>query len=106
MTEQTYLKEIRTKPAAQSIRTQRTDDRYFDPVEKVIWEFEKIKGLKIGEINISILFGKRQPGELLVLLKDKTGLTYKEISRDLDIFGGLKFSSLREIYRNMKRRGI
>jgi hypothetical protein len=42
---------------------------------------------------------------LLVLLKDKAGLTYKEISRDFDIFGDLTFSSLREINRNMKRRG-
>ena len=93
----------RTKPSDQSIGTQRTDDRYFDPVEKVIWEFEKIKGLKIDEINTHTLAGKRQRGELLVLIKDKAGLTYKEISRDVDIFGDLKFSSLREIYRNMKR---
>ena len=72
----------------------------------MIWEFEKIKGFKIDEINISTLVGKRQRGEVLVLLKDKAGLTYKEISRDFDIFGDLKFSSLREIYRNKKRRGI
>ena len=26
------FKEIRTKPSSQSIGTQRTDDRYFDPV--------------------------------------------------------------------------
>jgi len=41
-----------------------------------------------------------------VLLRERTGLTYKEISRDFDIFGDLKFSSLREVYRNMKKRGI
>jgi hypothetical protein len=69
----------------------------------VIYEFEKIKGLKIEEINIRTLAGKRQRGELLVLIKDKAGLTYKETNRDVDIFGELKFSSLREIYRNMKR---
>jgi hypothetical protein len=44
--------------------------------------------------------------KLLVFLKDKAGLTYKEISGDFDIFGDLRFSSLREIYRNMKRRGF
>jgi hypothetical protein len=31
---------------------------------------------------------------LLVLLKDKAGLTYKEISRDFDIFGVEKISSV------------
>ena len=61
--------EIRTKPSDQSIGTQRTDDRYFDPVEKVIWEFEKIKGFKIDEINILTLSGKRQRGELLEELR-------------------------------------
>jgi hypothetical protein len=51
------------------------------------------------------LEGKRQRGELLVLLKDRAGLKYKEIG-EFDIFGDLKLGSLREIYRNMKRRGI
>jgi hypothetical protein len=45
------------------VGTQRTDDRYFDPVEKVIGEFEKIKGLKIDEVNIHTFVGKRQRGE-------------------------------------------
>jgi putative transposase len=91
----------RTRPSAQSIGALRKDDFYFDPVEKVIWEFEKIKGLKMEEIDITSLEGKRQRGELLVLLKDKGGLTYKEI-REIDIFGDLKYDSLRGIYRNMK----
>jgi hypothetical protein len=95
----------RTRPTDQSIGTQRKDDFYFDPVEKVIWEFEKIKGLKMEEIDITTLEGKRQRGELLVLLKDKGGLTYKEI-REIDIFGDLRFNSLRGIYRNMKSKSI
>ena len=94
----------RTRPSTQSIGVQRQDERYFDPVEKVIWEFEKIKGIQIEEIDISTLEGKRQRGELLVLLKDQAGLTYKEIGK-FDIFGYLKFNSLRGIYRNMKRKG-
>jgi hypothetical protein len=52
----------------------------------VVWEFEKIKGLRMEEIDITSLEGKRQRGELLVLLKDKGGLTYKEI-REIDIYG-------------------
>jgi len=83
---------------------QRMDDRYFEPVEKVIQEFENIKGIKMEAIDVSSLEGKRQRGELLVFLKDRAGLTYKEISRDFDIFVDLRFSSLRELYRSMKRR--
>jgi REP element-mobilizing transposase RayT len=95
----------RTRPTDQSIGTQRKDDFYFDPVEKVIREFEKIKGLKMEKIDITTLEGKRQRGELLVLLKDKGGLTYKEI-REIDIFGDLRLNSLRGIYRNMKSKSI
>ena len=60
----------------------------------MIWEFENIKGMRLEEIDISTLEGKRQRGELLILLKDKAGLTYNEISA-LDIFAGLKFNSPR-----------
>jgi hypothetical protein len=40
---------------------------------------------------------------LLVLLKEKAGLTYKEIS-GFDIFGDLKLGSPGRIYKNMKSR--
>jgi len=94
----------RTKPSEQSQGMQRMDDRYFEPVEKVIQEFENIKGIKIEVIDLSSLKGKRLRGELLVFLKDRGGLTYKEISRDFDIFLDLRFSSLRELYRSTKKR--
>jgi REP element-mobilizing transposase RayT len=93
----------RKRPSDQSMGTQRQDDYYFDPVEKVIWEFEKKKGVRVDDIDTSTYEGKRNRGELLVLLKDKAGLTYKEISF-LDIFGDLNFNSLRGIYRNVKKR--
>jgi hypothetical protein len=80
----------RTRPIDQSIGNQRKDECYFEPVEKVLWEFENIKGVKVEEIDITTLTGKRQRGELLVLLRERTGFTYKEISRDFDIFGDIK----------------
>jgi hypothetical protein len=49
------------------------------------------------------LEGKKHRGELLVLLKDVAGITYKEIS-EFDIFGDLRFNSLRGIYRSVKRK--
>jgi hypothetical protein len=40
------------------------DDRYFEPVEKVIQEFENIKGVKMEEINISSLEENIRSGNL------------------------------------------
>ena len=81
----------------------RIDDKYVEPVEKVIWEFEKIKGIKIDDIDISTKEGTRQRGDLLVMLKENGGLTYKEVS-EFDIFEDIKMDSLRSIYRNAKKR--
>lgn len=54
----------------------RISDRYFEPVEKVIWEFEKKVGQRIEDLEVSTLQGKRLRGELLVKLKDLGGLKY------------------------------
>jgi len=84
---------------AYSILRKREDDRYFEPVEKVIQEFEARHKLKIDEINSQTLAGKRQRRELLVLLKDLTGLTYVKIA-ELDLFSDIQAASLRMIYRS------
>ena len=70
---------------------------------KVIWEFEKIKAIKIDAIDISTKEGPRHRGDLLSMLKENGGLTYKEIS-EFDIFEDIKMDSLRSIYRNAKKR--
>jgi hypothetical protein len=72
-------------------------------VEKVIWEFKKMKGMKMEGIDISTEEGTRQRGELLFMRKEKGGLTYKEVS-EFDIFEDLKTDSLCSIYRNAKKR--
>ena len=43
----------RSKPSKQSQGVQRKEDCYFDPVEKVIQEFEKMKGIKMEFIDVS-----------------------------------------------------
>jgi REP element-mobilizing transposase RayT len=78
-------------------------DKYLEPVEKVLWEFEIIKGIKVEDIDVRSWKGKRLRGELLVHLKDRTALTYPEIIK-LDIFNDLQCSSLTSIYRNSKKR--
>jgi REP element-mobilizing transposase RayT len=88
-------------PSDQSIGVQRKDERYFDPLEKVLWEFKNIYGVNFDEIDTGTWAGKRLRGKLLVLLKDKAGLKYKEIS-EISIFSNLSFTSLSDLYRRTK----
>jgi len=81
----------------------RIDDRFFEPVEKIIWEFEQKIGCKIEEINLGTLQGKRIRGELLVRLKDLGGLRYSEISK-ISIFWSYRYSSMAKLYRDTKHR--
>ncbi len=91
----------RQRPSAQSLGVQRKDDRYFDPVDKVLWEFKNIHGIGLKAIDTTTWTGKRLRGELLVLLRDKAGLKYKDIN-DICGFSNLSFSSLRMLYRRTK----
>jgi hypothetical protein len=72
-------------------------------VERVFWEFESMRGIKIDQIDTGTWEGNRLRGELLILLKDKAGLKYREIN-DIVIFSDLSFSSLRRLYRISKER--
>ena len=58
-------------PTDQSLGVQRRDDRYFEPVEKILWEFKDIHGVNFEEIETETWPGKRLRGELLVMLKDR-----------------------------------
>jgi REP element-mobilizing transposase RayT len=93
----------RQRPTEQSKGVQRKEDLYFEPVERVFWEFEGSRGIKVDEIDTGTWEGKRLRGELLILLKDKAGLKYREVS-DIVIFSDLSFSSLRRFYRISKER--
>jgi REP element-mobilizing transposase RayT len=81
-------------------------DPIFNPVEKVIWEFERRFGQKIEELNLSTHEGKRLRGELLVRLKDIAGLKYSEII-NITPFTNLKFPSLGKLYKDasIRRKG-
>lgn len=92
----------RQRPTSQSKGVKRKDERFFEPVEKVLWEFKNIYGVDVDDIDTAAWEGKRLRGELLVKLKDKTGLKYKEIA-EMDIFSDLSFNSLRGLYRRTKK---
>lgn len=100
----TYLEEHaerRSRP--QSVERRRIDDAYHEPVEKVFQEFEKKNHIKVDQLNVHTHVHKKLRGELLVYLKEHSGLTYREISQ-LDLFSDLSMNSLGTLYtRNRKR---
>ncbi len=81
----------------------RKNDMYFESIGKVYYEFERKKNIRISEIDINSHEGKRLRGELLILLRDKSGLKYREI-KELPEFSDIKFSSLGSLYTSTKQR--
>ena len=84
-------------------RNCRNEDIRFEPVEKIYWEFSRKIGGPVEKMNLKTHEGKRHRANLLVMLKDLGGLTYREVM-ELDEFRGLSFSSLGSIYANAKNR--
>lgn len=81
----------------------RIEDGYFEPIEKVYQEYQKEKNIKLSEFNFSTHEGSKLRGELLVRLKDLTGMTYKEI-KELPEFRGIRFSAMGNLYKRTKFR--
>ena len=81
----------------------RINDLYFEPVEKIVMEFENKHKVEIEKIDSTTYSGKRLRGELLFNLRDKGGLKYTEIKK-MDLFSDLKLHSLGNIYKNAKLR--
>ena len=86
-----------------SLERRRRDDSYFEPVEKVYWELEKEHGIKFEKLDYGTLAGKQWRGELLVRLKELSGLTYREIAQ-LPEFREIKLHSLAKLYKDARKR--
>lgn len=93
----------RRKPNDQVEEYKRIDDFYFEPVEKIFYEFKRKHKIDAYDIDSKSYEGKRLRGELMVNLKDKAGLTYGEIKK-ISIFSELKLTSLGWIYKNALAR--
>ncbi len=91
----------RQRPTGQSKGVRRNEELCFEPVERVFWEFESKRGIKVDGIDTGTWEGKRLRGELLLLLKDEAGLKYREIS-DMDIFSDVNLFSLSRSYGSSK----
>jgi len=95
------LYERRLQPDA--VKKKRRDDFGFEPVAKVIQEFEHAKGIKIEDINVGNWQGKRLRAELLVLLHDLTGLKYREII-EIPIYSDLHYMFMSRLYQNFRKK--
>jgi len=84
-------------------KRRRKNDYILQPSEKVIEEFEEKKEIKIPQIDVNSLEGKKLRSELLVYLKDKAGLKYSKII-EYPLFQTLKLSSLGITYKRAKKR--
>jgi REP element-mobilizing transposase RayT len=93
--------ERRQEPDA--VKKRRRDDFGFEPVEKIVQEFERSWGVKINEIDTGKIWGKKLRAELLANLRDATGLKYREII-EIPIFSDLHYLSLAHLYRNHHQR--
>jgi REP element-mobilizing transposase RayT len=88
-----------------SLERRRKDDSWFDPVEKVYWELEKEHGMKVEKLDYGTLAAKQLRGELLVRLKELSGLTYREIAQ-LPEFRDIKLHSLAKLYKDARKRAV
>ncbi|MBN1195946.1 MAG: transposase [Candidatus Aminicenantes bacterium] len=82
----------------------RRNDGYFQPVYVAENEFKHCFGVHPKDIDCRKVIGKRMRGEWLVWLRERCGLTYREVSQ-MGLFADLELSSLGAVYRNtLKRR--
>lgn len=81
---------------------QRHEERVFEEVDKIINEFEGKYHVLVKDLSKLGRFGKRLRGELLVMLKDRCGLYYRDLIK-IRSFRGLKLWSLAKIYERAKK---
>jgi REP element-mobilizing transposase RayT len=81
----------------------RTNELELEPIDNILMDFETLRGISIDDINVNSRNGRALRDELLVLLKDKAGLSYSEIIQCTP-FQNLKYSSLGQMYRRTKEK--
>ena len=86
-----------------STQRKRKRDYEFEPVEKVFQEFERMHGVKLSQLDIGCFGGKRLRAELLVYLKERAGLRYRELA-EMDLYADLSINSLGVIYHRARKK--
>jgi hypothetical protein len=72
-------------------------------LDKVIYEFEKVKGKKIDCLDLTTWRDKRLRGELLVDIREHCGLKYSEIA-EIPLFSDIQLGTLGSLYWHSKKR--
>jgi REP element-mobilizing transposase RayT len=86
----------------ESLERKRKDDLRFEPLQKVYQEFEQMHDIDLDQIDLDSRPGQKLRRELLIQLKDRGGLKYREIAR-LPEFAGVRINSLGSMYRHEKK---
>ncbi len=87
----------RRRRVTESLRM-RHDDYTFESSLEVIKQFERAHGVRLAEIDVTTHVGMRLRAKLLVLLRERAGLRYREIIK-IPLFRSLKYSSLGKLYK-------
>lgn len=97
------MKKYDRRSGKESLERKRANDKYFEPLEKIIMEFENKHKVKINDIDVTIFAGKRLRGEFLYNLRERGGLKYREIIK-MDLFSDMKIDSLGCLYKRTKEK--
>jgi REP element-mobilizing transposase RayT len=87
----------------ESLERKRKDDFGFEPIAKIYQEFCAMHEVDLDKIDFDTRHGQQLRRELLLHLKDRGGLKYREIAR-LPDFAGVKMNSLGSLYRYEKSK--
>jgi hypothetical protein len=87
----------------ESLERERKDDFGFEPVARIYQEFCAMHEVDLDKIDFDTRTGQQLRRELLLHLKDRGGLKYREIAK-LPEFAGVKMNSLGSLYRYEKSK--
>ncbi|HNX96659.1 MAG TPA: hypothetical protein PKK12_03170, partial [Candidatus Aminicenantes bacterium] len=87
----------------ESQERRRKDDFGFAPLDRIYQEFTKTHGIDLAKVDFYSRQGKALRRKLLVTLRDRGGMTYREIAT-LPEFLALSVNSLSRLYRFEKGR--
>jgi hypothetical protein len=85
------------------LERKRKDDFGFEPVAKIYQEFCSEYKVDLDKVDFTQRDGQELRRQLLLHLKDRGGLKYREIAK-LPEFSGVKMNALGSLYRYEKTR--